>query len=1463
MGKPIQKSKKILMLILSIVLTAGLVGTSVALDVLFSKADEVIPTIQDTVVLGGVKYTNDNPLRILEIVPDESAGELGYMVGKEFGTVRWSDILRLPQTTETEQTNKINVIKKWAEVVSCYNGYNTSSFIAFGNDGKSWKTFDLITRDDLSIIDENTLVSFMQKNENTGWQPAATQYYYDYDGVTLKYNDNMFAYAVFGGYDMCDKVVIETKSANDVTVEDIRNAQYIYINNSMHIGESSYSLYQLMYNSLKDSAGDSEDITQLKEQYCREDFKQLNMSSSNVNFVTNQVDLSAEAALELVSQCIRKEVSVSFDKNAVKTGGYSDYNIGKVFMLLYGIDRDTLYEGYFSNGREQDKFTGTTGSVYLTESEDSTKKVLEMEYLGTQLVWKDQMFLQTPYPNSSMNDIYHSPLNYTMFVNENAMLYNGDNMMGIAFVNGNYTHNGGHVAGSTDEELISLYGEIDQWGNAVVKNSLVIQYILGGYKNYQPITQIRVLEIDPAGGSKYNDYAGALKLAQYIGVSFDGMTADNYGEFVKLTTVASNAFIAMTDDLKNAYDLIVITDYNRSSSGKNIIKFDNNMIYTKYAEKMTLDETLNGNTLTAAMSGNDFTDKALDKLYQYLKCGKPMVIAPCIYDDTTSLSESFTVDKSGVNVYKLSSNHLLNSNISTGNILREPVGDETYEKVKYCNSPVFTMDDKYKVGYNEDVIDATVDSSELRNYIMTGKIGNYANFYNVTIWFDKDGDGLFTSGVNGSSELYFDQEIRTNSDGTFSVTMTLPENMRGYVKWKAIVKEYGVEYGTEDTGAIAIKYSNDEKKTINVLQITPGNNTNLDMTAGSEFDRLFQSTEDVTGLHLNVTRVTTDTFKSWYGTFTYVEGGADYDNPEKNKLIDYDMVVIGFADDFNKTDIESNNAISNLKDFIDKGKSVLFTHDTMIYSSYSDGQYTNEKYKKDGKSFSTSYRMTSKFRDLIGMDRFHASVSNNGLPYQQGFTNAFLMKRAALNGSKYSMYTDLALEAANSKVTITTDSVSKLNTGQVTEYPYKIPDTLSVAETHAQWFQLDLEAHNSDYSDSNDDVVVWYTLGASNSKSGEESVFASNETQWQIYTSERILYAYPGKASYNGTPVQGEIPNEGQFIRFNPSASGTLTYELEGPINKGDKTTYYIVYRDSKTGKTKVAAKETVSKGNRLLLSADVEAGVTYYMYADGNGFKYAERIRLKSISLETAVAATTWSYEYLSYVLRGETTIFTPSVSYKSLYPYSNYYDLAGQDALNNYYIYSKGNITYSGAGHAEVTGEDELKLFVNTVIKAYGSGNNAPEIQVEQAVSLGGNVYEKYLRSLDDYSHLSNLPEEERRLLREGTKVTFTATDLDMGASTTTAFTSGDIYWDVNGNGSFDDGDVVLQHFGEDTIFNRIQNTIYLYDYMEAKAGSSTFQDALKAGTVKLGIMVYDNKNLSGQCTLHVIARELFKLE
>ena len=47
--------------------------------------------------------------------------------------------------------------------------------------------------------------------------------------------------------------------------------------------------------------------------------------------------------------------------------------------------------------------------------------------------------------------------------------------------------------------------------------------------------------------------------------------------------------------------------------------------------------------------------------------------------------------------------------------------------------------------------------------------------------------------------------------------------------------------------------------------------------------------------------------------------------------------------------------------------------------------------------------------------------------------------------------------------------------------------------------------------------------------------------------------------------------------------------------------------------------------------------------------------------------------------------------------------------DVRNNYFIYNKGNVTYTGSGDKTVTSDEEKKLFVNTLVASYQFGIHA----------------------------------------------------------------------------------------------------------------------------------------------------------
>lgn len=139
--------------------------------------------------------------------------------------------------------------------------------------------------------------------------------------------------------------------------------------------------------------------------------------------------------------------------------------------------------------------------------------------------------------------------------------------------------------------------------------------------------------------------------------------------------------------------------------------------------------------------------------------------------------------------------------------------------------------------------------------------------------------------------------------------------------------------------------------------------------------------------------------------------------------------------------------------------------------------------------------------------------------------------------------------------------------------------------------------------------------------------------------------------------------------------------------------------------------------------------------------------------------------------------------------------YDVMGKDGVNNYYVYSKGNITYSSAGHATVSDPNsfEMKLFVNTFIRAMLSGHSKPNVVINDAEYGNDGMYTKYYRA--DLSTKTGDTDIQ---------FDFTVNDPDVVAGTG-KLSSTFIYYDRNRNNVYDAGtDKIISYVTDDGVSN-----------------------------------------------------------
>lgn len=1289
----LKNSKSGIAAVLAMVLTFTVVfGAMIAFSPNKASADDEIPVIPSNIGFAGETYSSSNKLKILEVVPTLANCELSYMA--DCGPVTLEKALAI-----TDADKFISVMKAYVNRINNIDGGQGTCTVEIdlAKTDTNWQNLGTYLNGSGSNSEKmnavkNADIRFC--NTNGG---KTEPYVYKTTSGTKVYTHNFLAYAIFGCYDMCDKLEVIYATPDQLVTEgdsiyNINNYKLIYFNVSHNV-----SFSQTLYNTYN------------------------NTSISTGTFDENH-NISGNVTWNLYYNVMNNDQAVMFDRKSFN-GNYKN-NLDKLYALIFGIDRET-FESKFMATKPADnslfgvyegdwgKFNTETFELFFKPTKNQTGedgvKWADYPGEGTAVTWNSSMFYSASYnPYSPVYSSGNDTSYYTdsdgvkhTFVNigrstgadviKNVFVENGDNILGNSLIpSSDKTKIDPNRTNTSNMELAILFGD----RNNKVRNAYIIQYILGLFSSYNDVLKnIRVLEIEPANSFLFDNdsTSAAYILENYL----DKSTA--LGITVDVTKTTMNGFIAMTQDVTNSYDLVILGDKTYYGTTADFLKFNNNgsatvgyiSPFNSKITKLKLEDfkKVGGKVVETPLSGNDITTTAANKLIEYIKSGKPMAIAESIYDYSGTDTD---------NIYMLSSNNLLSKNVDLNNVIKISKAGEKKSTGKYLSLksiPSVSVNSKFFATYSDGLVQPTTEDGTFikvdgnRVYLNFNannsmQIGSNRNNYKVSIYFDSDGNGLITD-----SDIRYNFNATTNNKGKVvmatnadtnerndNLSISFPKSMRGYVAWKITVKTAYADdvviidnsklATTEITGAVINTFN--EKKDIDVLQVIPAEGkydkninyvtdkkVNLVLTSdksdtknyNQDFYKYFNDVKSVAGIDkVNIKVVTVDEFQGYTDDKGVKHSGV------YNDLDDYKMVILGFADNYNKLDITSKDALDALEKYIEDGNSVLLSHDTIIYKAYSDGDNTNVKYDKEPDQ-GISFNLSSRFRAIFGLDRFNISKADSTYKGTElgnlahGFSNLFILKYGTVSGGnitkdsdKYLMFSNMSekdideyytskytfdgeSESTIGKLKVRATTVSEsINKGQITDFPYKISNEIGdkvtgLASTHSQWYQLNLDATGPNNSYSSDDTVVWYAL----------------------------------------------------------TSTGT-------------------------------------------------------------------------------------------------------------------DYYGLSGNDALNNYYIYSRNNITYTGSGHSVVNSEIELKLFVNTIIKALSSSGNPPTVVVTSAEKVTGLAYD-YVQKVR-YNDFND---------GTGTSVIeFRVDDDELGTGSTIAIGTGSVYWDINKDGKYtQDLDIDLTNY------------------------------------------------------------------
>lgn len=1180
----------------------------------------------DKVTIGTKEYTVDNPMTILEIVPENYYDFLGPMVGRYDTANSDPDVItwdKLIENCPSGEANKDAIAKYLIERVG---KYVRSMETALGDGGEGYTPSVILNGQDLGYLDNSYTI---------GLALNGTDYKITKDNLKIAYcvrkgynktseylsSDirDIFSYLVFGGTEAENKVQVRVKKAQNVTEDDIKECGFVYIASTLP------DYMQQVYNAYDSSKYSLSNTVKWEDK---------------VDGVS--VDLRPSAAMELLYENAREGKPLLF----VSSDKTISSNIGKVLNIINGIENDYLIRDFMRTKLDKGVgYSGKRGSIYANG--DTSNDPIYMTLDGEQLEFSSVMFMamyNIPTDGAGYYPAYNSTTQRTQDkLRRNSLVFNAGNQVTQGFSGNNhkdswrssddlnYDYNGKHFYGSYYEDVFKRLGKDIKTDN--IKTYDAIRYIFGT-QDTSTMSNVKVLEVEPYGYYRYlTDTPERKTNTEKIIKSWFGVNSDDTSVSVTVDHVSMNGFNGMNVDLAAEYDLIIIGTY-----GQDMVKVgtDGNLLGLSNIYSDTTDVSAYGITPdTAALNGNDMTEKMYNNLYDYALRGLPLVLDEDMYmgdgdiaDSDTIISKKMQLD--GI-VYDILEKN--NGNATTRNITYIKEGTNELSKNVIYVDKVANGIVADKSNYSDTKTSYTLaENATDFNVNFSGSLP--AGNYRIKVYMDINQDGIFADQIGDEQELFcYDDSLKNksesaitrdmngrvygkyvslSSDGTYSMSLSLPASAKGYFSWKTEVIE--VDDANSDpayypksvnTGAFAIKGT---ESTVRVLQITgtTGSAGSLDLKNDEAFNEKFNSVNDITGLNLHVTQMSQDDLNKKYNkrdSAGNIQTEASVADIVKD-LETYSMIVLGFEGNYGTKSILDDNISDAINKYIDDGYSIMFTFDTVSPLSVNSDNNYDKKTVKD-----YSYLRTDTVKYLSRLD------------LKKQFTDPFLFKLARTDGagkaagkvdsSPYGLNTEVDVDLLNkygyngkisdilkkSKYikTTTTDiesnKASELNAGQVTSYPYKISEdipylegnSITIAETHAQYFALNLEKDSSLYDENgilNPQPVVWYTFAKS---------FDNN---------------YCGASS------------------------------------------------ESKASDTNAAR---------------------------------------------------------------------------------NLYYSVTDKDAMNNYYIYSYGNVTYTAAGHDKITSDSELELFVNTFTKAILSGKHVPTVTYTDAkIDDTVTEYTSYIKTM-----------------------------------------------------------------------------------------------------------------------------------
>lgn len=904
-----------------------------------------------------------------------------------------------------------------------------------------------------------------------------------------------------------------------------------------------------------------------------------------------------------------------------------------------------------------------------------------------------------------------------------------------------------------------------------ISKASITRYILNWYMHRVTVkSSIRVLDLEPC--YDFDDENTVLTPQKVFEMT--GMTG-KYEESVtkiNITQMSSAEFIGKIEDLNEQYDMIYLGARVSKMNTENGVTVYNDpqmkgLIYSHvgdyydYAtetktENVTLaretynarhrlqdsslnhsktndDDSTNKSEDVYRGPGNDMNSTRYEEFCQFIKAGYPVVIADTFIkygDDKIPVASTATLDKNSY-FYKLVQFALTKDengqylywqkNIFTESQLTNNTADTqlgttlSARRSVFCNylnlsklsvnwvttyGAAYPQELKYNSNQNGasnggslEKIDGKYQLQYIFNLQNDAAISQTGTTYDCKLFVDKNADGRFSGSDYVEGKTYTSSEevsgltvyirkgdewnkvdpiatangnryeLRTGE--TYRVIRALPEEYVGVIPWKLVFYDNADRLvRTAKSGYTSVPQQSG-KKTIRVLQLLSDKNNNWNLhdeqNVDTNFSKYIKGLTDwnVVGLdqvNWDGTVIPSTSIDSMTVTYLIndklkIGGTSDTDiqkiyQESYNLFQQYDMLILGFGDAYKfgytygaydpskeippeiMANVKRNLAVGwAVRDYIESGKSILFTHDTTSYVNniqsvipYNDNG-TAETYHSN--YWYWGYEFNKTIRASVGLDRY-------------GALKEYYKQRVANSTGEEQKRDQEYLKTLES---YTFDEIKEPNSDN--ELWQKEGVTKYTVVRFLRSYLEDLRTKNSS-------EVLFPVKNSLLKQAGYDN---GNGPEWN-HPSNLLMGDYAGQ-SLIATQV-----NEGQITQY--------PYQISADEQLEISNTHYQWLQPN--------------------------------MELDRNGDGKNDIV--------------VW------YCISG-----VAGGNYKD----TNIYNITPNDVVNNYYIYTMGNVTYSGAGHSRPTKDAEIKLFVNTMIAAYNAGVTAPSVNFKD--KSGSNIQSVYM--------------------------------------------------------------------------------------------------------------------------------------